>query len=60
MKNKLRKPPMRKVKSPILENAKEPGGPQTPGAKKKRAAKKTMTGPHKTADKKERRKTSLY
>jgi len=38
--NPLKPPPKRKVKSPILEDAKRrghgPGGPHTPGAKKKK------------------------
>lgn len=35
--NKLRKPPIARRKSPILEKyGKDPGGPQTPGAKAKR------------------------
>jgi len=38
-KNPLKPPPIRKVKSPILENAGSPGGPHTPGEKAKRKKK---------------------
>jgi len=34
--NPLKPPKKTKVKSPILEKAGSPGGPHTPGAKKKR------------------------
>ena len=44
-KNPLKPPKIKKVKSPILERAKEkgygPGGPMTPGAKKKKKKKTT-------------------
>lgn len=39
-KNPLKRPKIKRVKSPILEKAGMPGGPHTPGAKKKKKKKR--------------------